>query len=218
MTPLAQFSDIPTTKNTVATFEVQSTVPEKTIIRVDVDGNGVADKMVHPNNIRLSLTELLALFKESVRTLDINNNFKQNLLKRIANLEKKIETKKEQNSKLFASLKNNVSKQALKGNIAPADAVEIVALVELLEAESNTTSLDAEALAELKKKIISLDIRANLKNDLLRRATQLGNKQTLTKILTRLTESISKKAYKGKLSDADAQRLIGLLGQIENAL
>lgn len=43
-TPIASFTDIPTTTNTVATFTVQSAAPENTTIALDANGDGIIDK------------------------------------------------------------------------------------------------------------------------------------------------------------------------------
>ena len=217
-TPVANYSDIPTTENTSATFAVESASPEETVIKVDVDGDSDVDMAVSPDGTEPSLNELIAGIKEKILSLNIKDKLKQNLLKKIANLEKKIEAKKTKNAKILAKFKERISNQEMKGKIAFADADEIVQLVELLEAQSDSTALDAGVLAQLKAKILSLGIKANIKNDLLKRIAKLENKKMLTNALANLTAGISKKATNGKIADADAQTLINLLGQIENAI
>ena len=217
-TPIASYSDIPTTPNTSASFTVAASAPEETTIAVDVNGDTVTDKTVPPDGTEPSLNDLLVLIKEKILTLNITDRLKQNLIKKIANLEKKIEAKKIQNAKMLANIKQKISNQQVKGKIASADADGIVALVELLEAQSDTVTLDTSVLSQLKEKILSLPIKANLKNDLLKRVGRLENKLGLIEALANLTTNISKKAANGKIADADAQMLIDLLGQIESVI
>src|SRR3989344_8191812 len=217
-TPVASFSDIPTTENTNATFEVVSTAPEETTIEVDVNGDNQIDRTISPDGTEPSLSELLVLIKEKILTLDIKDKLKQDLLKKVVGLEKKIEVKKQKNAKVLAKFKKKVSNQEVKGKITTADANEIVALVELLGAQSDSVALNADVLVQLKTKIISLNIKASLKNNLFKRVDRLENKQALTAALANLTTMISKKATNGKITDTDAQMLINILAQIENAL
>ena len=143
---------------------------------------------------------------------------KQNLLKQISNLEKKIENKKEKNAKVLANLKNKISKQEIKGKINAADANEIINLLDILEAQVADILLDPVVLTDLKAKIQSLNIKNNLKNDLLKRVEKLEKKQTLIKTLSNLSKNITKKSEKGKIDDSDAQALIDLLHQIESVI
>ena len=143
---------------------------------------------------------------------------KQNLLKQISNLEKKIENKKEKNAKVLANLKNKISKQEIKGKINTADAAEIINLLDILEAQVEDILLDPVVLTDLKAKIQSLNIKNNLKNDLLKRVEKLEKKQTLIKTLSNLSKNITKKSEKGKIDDSDAQALIDLLHQIESVI
>ena len=53
---------------------------------------------------------------------------------------------------------------------------------------------------------------------MLKRVEKLENKQKLVKALSNLTINITKKGQKGKISDADAQELLNLLGQIESVI
>ena len=78
--------------------------------------------------------------------------------------------------------------------------------------------LDADLLATLKDKIESLDVKKNLKKDLLKRVEKLENQQALTKALSNLSKKIVKKGEKGNIDDVDAQELINLLEQIESAI
>ncbi len=216
--PVAQFSDIPTTGNTTASFVVASTAPEDTTIAVDVDGDTHVDQTVPPDGTLPSLSDLITLIKQKIGSLSIASKLEQNLLKKIESLEKKIAAKRQQNAKILANLKAKISKQGMKGKIATGDANAITALIEQLEAQAEDVTLDVDILAQLKNKVVSLNIKASLKNDLLKRVTKLENEQALTNSLANLTKTIQKKATNGKIADADAQMLIDLLGQIENAI
>ena len=169
-TPIASFTDIPTTTSTVATFTVQSATPENTEIKLDTNGDGITDEIIPTDgNAELSLDELITLIKEKITALSIKDKIKQNLLKQISNLEKKIENKKQKNAKILANLKDKISKQEMKGKINTADAAEITNLLDLLEAQAEDIALDPLVLSNLKAKIQSLNIKANLKNDLLKK-------------------------------------------------
>jgi len=217
-TPVASYTDIPTTSNTKAAFTVQSSAPENTEIALDANGDGTTDEVVLADGVELSLNQLITLIKEKISTLSIKDKLKQNLLKQIANLEKKIENKKQKNIKILANLDKKISKQEMKGKISTADAAEITNLLDLLEAQSENIALDPTILASLKTKIQSLNVKANLKNDLLKRVEKLEKKGVIIKTLSNLSKNIIKKAGNGKIADADAQALIDLLNQIEGVI
>lgn len=214
--PVVQFSDIPTTETTSAAFSVSSTAPENTSIAIDTNSDGSADIAVSPDG-KQSLSELLTMLKERILPLNIKDKLKQELLKKITSLEKKIELKKQRNAKILAGFKAKISKMEMKGRIASADASELRTLLDLLEAQSDSTALNAEVLVQLKAKIISLNVKTSIKSDLLRRVGKLENKRALTSSLANLTKEITRKAVKGKIPDTDAQMLIDLLGKIESA-
>ncbi len=99
-----------------------------------------------------------------------------------------------------------------------ADASTIISLLDLLEAQSNEIALDPVVLTNLKTKIQSLNIKNNVKNDLLKRVSNLEKKQAIVKTLSNLSKDITKKATRGKMSDIDAQTLITILTQIEGVI
>ncbi len=208
------FSDIPVTTN----LEGNLNLGESTTLSIDTNGDGSVDETILPDGTELSLNELIAQIKAKISTLTIKDQIKQNLLKRISNLENKIENKKQKNAKILTNLKNKISKQEMKGKINTADATEITNLLDLLEAQSDDIALDPVLLTNLKTKIQSLNIKANLKNDLLKRVENLQKKQAIVKTLSNLSKDITKKATKGKIADADAQALIDLLAQIEGVI
>lgn len=164
------------------------------------------------------MNSLIALIKEKIVSLGIKDKLKQNLLKKIENLEKRIEAKKQKNAKILTNFKEKLSKQMMKGKIAVADVNELMTLVELLEAQSDSVALDADVLAQLKAKVVSLDVKVGLKSNLLKRIGKLENKQALTNALAGVTKDILKKAANGKISDGDAQALINLISQIESVI
>ncbi len=214
-TPVASYTDIPTTVNTTANFTVESVDPENTEIQLDINGDGKT-KIVKSDDATLSLNELVTLIKEKISILVIKDKVKQNLLKQISNLEKKIENKKQKNLKIINNLENKISRKEIKGKIDSANATEIANLLNILEVQAENIVLDSVILNDLKIKIQSLNIKQNLKNDLLKRIERLENQQGLVRILSNLSKNILKKAEKGKIADTDAQGIINLLNQIES--
>ena len=59
-TPVASYTDIPTTSNTKAAFTVQSSAPENTEIALDANGDGTTDEVVLADGVELSLNQLIA--------------------------------------------------------------------------------------------------------------------------------------------------------------
>lgn len=214
--PVVSYTDIPTTSSTSAAFTVQSTAPENTAIAVDNNSDGTTDTIVPADgNQEVSLNELIVLIKGKISTLNIKDKLRQSLLKQIANLEKKIENKKQRNLKVIANLSKKISKQELRGKISAVDAAGIMSLLDLLEAQAENVALDPMILADLKTKIQSLNIKANLKSDLLKRVENLDKKQQLIKTLSGLSKKVANKALNGKINDIDAQALLDILAQIE---
>lgn len=176
-------------------------------------------EVIFSEDNEFSLNQLLALIKLEIEGLEVTEKIKKAFLKKIAGLEKKIENKKKENAKKLANFDNKVSKEAMKGKIATADAEEILGLLALLEAQAlEDVTLDADVLAQLKTKIEGLDIKAGLKKDLLKRVARLENIRILTKALNGMTKDVSKKGEKGIFTDEDAQTLLDLLEQIESAI
>ncbi|MEK7113193.1 MAG: hypothetical protein AAB873_00005, partial [Patescibacteria group bacterium] len=89
-TPVAQFSDIPTSPTTGAEFTVSGAAPEETVIAIDADGDGDSDLSVSADG-KQSISELIALFKMKVSSLNIKDKLKKEMMKKIVHLEKKIE-------------------------------------------------------------------------------------------------------------------------------
>src|SRR3989344_5934572 len=207
------FSDILVTTN----LEGNLNLGDPSTLSIDQNGDG-NEETIFPDGSELSLNQLLALITEKIQSLNATDKLKQNLLKKIGNLEKKIEKKKDQNSKILTKFKNKITKQELSGKINTTDAKSIIELLDLLEAQAEDIALDPAILTQLKTKIQALSIKQNQKNDMLKRVEKLENKQRLVKTLSNLTVNITKKGQKGKISATDAQELLNLLGQIESVI
>lgn len=221
-TLVASYSDIPTFQGTVATLSVDSSVPENTIIEVDVDGDGEVDEMFLPDSAEegqdYSLSEIIAILKTKIGDLDIKQNIKNNLLKRLDLLEKRIGKKKERNAKILTRLDQQIAKNVLKGKIEVVSANEITALLDALEAQSDSLRLDSEVLTELRSLISNLNAKASIKNSLLRRVDNLEKKQGLIKTLSNLVASVGRKGVNGKIPEIDAEEIINLISKIEGVL
>ena len=207
------FSDIPVTTNLTGNLNLG----DSSTLSIDQNGDG-NEETIFPDGSELFLNQLLALIKEKIQSLNAKDKLKQSLLKKIGNLEKKIEKKKEQNSKILTKFKNKITKQEMKGKINTTDANNIIELLDLLEAQAEDIALDPAILSQLKIKIQTLGIKQNQKNDMLKRVEKLENKQRLVKTLSNLIVNITKKGQKGKISATDAQELLNLLGQIESVI
>lgn len=217
-TILITYSDIPTTNSTSVEFTVDSSTVEETELELDENGDGDVDHIIAPDGEELSLSEILELLRDKIHTLDTKEKIKTNLLKQIERLEKKIEKKKEKNAKLLGHLKKKVDIQTIRGKINVTDSAEILALVEALETELETISLDALLIGTLRQKIEDLNSSFTLKLNLLKRIDQLEKKNALINNLSRTTNTVMKKAEKGKIKESDAQEIIRLLQQIESQL
>lgn len=126
-TPVAKYSDISTTPETVATFEVDSSTPEDTQIEIDQNGDGVTDAVVTADGAELSLEELIVLLKVTISNLSIKKAFKNSLLKKIAVLEHLYKVKNTKLQKLGVSINIKVvmlevALHRKKGNITAEDA------------------------------------------------------------------------------------------------
>jgi len=215
--PVASYTDMPTTSDTVANFTVQSSAPEDTEIELDVNGDGDIET-IQADNVELSLNELLELIKEKISALVIKEKPKQDLLKRIASLEKRIEHKKQKNLKILAELGNKITQEEIRGRINTADAVQIMDLLNLLELQAVEQVIDPIVITELRSSIKALNIGQNLKDDLMKRVERLEQKQVLIKTLQNLSMDIMNRTDKGRITNTDAQEIINLLKQIESMI
>ncbi len=217
-TPINSYTDIPTTPNTTAKFTIQAVAPEDMTIALDTNSDGTPDEVVRSDGSIPSLTELITCIKGKLSTLVVKDKLKQNLIKQISALEKKIENKKEKNAKILANLEVKISKQEMKGKINTADASSITSLLDTLEAQAESIILDPLVLLDLKAKIQSLTIKNNIKNDMLKRVDTLTKKQVIVQTLHNLSNNITKKAGNGKITEGDAQALLDLLTQVESVI
>jgi len=203
------FSDVPVTTDLKGSLD-----PTNTILSIDSNGDGTVDQVTGPDK---TLAELMSTLRGRIQSLNATDKVKQNLLKKIDNIVKKIDTKRAQNTKILANIKNKINKQGLKGNINSADVNSIIEILTFLETDEDI-NLDPQVLNMLKTKIQILNIKQNQKNDLLKRVEKLENKQKVVKALNSISASLIKKGDKGKLSDSDAQALLDILTQIETVI
>jgi len=222
---LATFSGIPNTALTTAILAFpDGTLANASDLELDYDGNGTIDLTLTPEEGEIitlpepSLTDLLAILKETISTFGLSKKLKKDLLKKVVKLEKKIEKKNKKNQKILDKLEKNINKKTIKGKIDTADAGEILALLEALEAQASIISLDSELLTELKDKILALDLKQEQKQSLLKRIERLQNTARLTKSLERFSAIIMKKGEKEKIDDASVQELLTLLEAIEQVI
>jgi triacylglycerol esterase/lipase EstA (alpha/beta hydrolase family) len=207
------FSDIPVTPSLRGDLQTG----ESNILNLDPDGNGTIDQIIAPDT-NMPLSDLLVTLKNKVQSLTIKEKLKQNLLKQITILEKKIEKKKSQNEKILADLQKKVSKYKDKGKVDSLSAGEILDLLSLLGAQSEEVSLDPEILSVLKVKIQSLNIKQNQKIEMLKNIEKLENKQVLVKKLNSIYKNIVRKTLNGKINENDAQTIIDILVQVEDVI
>lgn len=208
------FKDIPVTTSLLGTLDV-----ENSLLTLDNNGDGEVDEVVIPGGEDISLEDLFALLKTKIESLNTKDKLKQNLLKKIGNIEKKIEKKKARNAKILERFKNKISVQELKGKITASDAQSIIEILDYLDTKvEEGVTFESDILGALRAKIQGLTIKQNQKNGLLKRVDGLENKQKVTKALSNATLMIFKKKDNGKLEDSEAQVLLDLLNQIESVI
>ena len=216
------FSGILSSPSALVTMEFpDGTIQNAGDLKIDYDNNGTVDIVLSPNigeEVTLdepSLSVLLAILKQKIQGLDIKANIKNNLVKKIENLEKKIEKKKEKNIKILTKLEQNIIKKQIKNKIDSISAEEILTILENIEAQVEELALDEELLTILKEKINLLPIKNNQKTSLLKRVENLENRKALTKILSNVTANIIKKGEQGIINDTDIEIILELLNNIE---
>ena len=121
------FSDVPVTTSLEGNLDI-----ENSVLFLDNNGDGETDQIVSPDSENLSLSELLTLLKEKVRSLGIKESIKKQILKKIEKLEKKIEKGKKK-IKIPSQLEKRVSKLVEKGKISDSEAQEILDLLNQIE-------------------------------------------------------------------------------------
>lgn len=216
--PVSSYTDMHTTANTVATFSVESLEPENTTIKIDSNGDGQIDKTIISDQTKLSLNELILFIKKKISILVIKDKLKQNLLRKVVNLEKKIESKNHNNLKIISNVKKIILAQEIKEKISMTEANEIIDLLGSLEVKFENFVFDPLLFLELRNKVELLNIKFYLKNELLRFIDKLEKKDILVKTLDNLSKNIINKSTNGQILDEDAQMLIDILVQIEAVL
>lgn len=206
-TPIISYTDVPTTTTTLASFELASATPEKTILKIDANNDGEIDNAFSPDGTEPSLVQLLDLIKQKIQGLSAKDKLKQSLLKKVESIEKKIEDKAKNNKK--------VSSQSEKGKINVLNATELTNLIILLEASAEESTALSKGIADVRLKIYSLTVPINIKIDFLKRVEKLEKKQVLIKSLSSVSKKILNKPIKGKILEPDGQVLLNLLTQIE---
>ncbi len=133
-TPIATYSDILITASTSATFVVNSSSPQDTHIQVDSNNDGQVDMYVAPDNQPLTFNELLVNLKTVIRNLAVKDKLKTNLLKKVANMEKKIAKQKNKKaSKTVMNLEKQITRKANKDKISDTEAQDILNLLSQIE-------------------------------------------------------------------------------------
>jgi len=216
--PVATYTDIPTTKSSSAVIVVESDFPETAVVRIDEDGDGVVDLTISPDAENKTFQKLLAELKTLVQNLTSTDKMKNNLLKRIDKLEKKIEKQKVKKSKTLKNLEKQITKKENKGKIDKSSATELIFLINELQTQANIFPLNHEFIAELKSNIESLSVNQGLKNSLLKKAERLLKLSGISQLLQNFIAVVKRKEAKSKLQNEAAQEIFDLLAQLENVL
>lgn len=136
-TPIVSFTDIPTNTSTEATFIVQTTSPQNTEINLDLNGSG-QNTIIKADGAELSLSELITLIKQKIATLSTTDKLKKDLLRQIANLEKKISVNKPNIQqallKDLSNLSKSIIKKSGKGKIPDADVQTLIDILSKIAA------------------------------------------------------------------------------------
>lgn len=211
--PLATFTDVPTTPQTVMTL-----VPEdasENVLAVDRDGDGEPDAYVAPDMPDATLSELVGALRERITALDIKPKLRENLLKRVANIEKKMQKTAQKNARVLANFEAKLAKLQAKARFAETSFAGITDILDALEAQSSTIPLDPALLADIRTNIVELRLQPKLTANLLVRIDRLAKVQALTRSVANMNAMIDRRAEK---IGEDAGTLRDLLGEIENII
>jgi hypothetical protein len=219
------FAGIMSFADTTATMSFSDgTIQNAGDLEIDYNADSIPDLKLTPEAgdeiiaPEPSLSALLAALKDYAHNLDIKEKLKNNLLRKIENLERKIARKKENNQKALDRLEKQISRKQINGKIDAMKAEEILFLLEELESQSDSTAYDLSILNELKEKIGNLAFKQNAKLNLLKRVERLEKKNGLLKTLGNFTASLIKKNEKGKIDDEDVEVMLELLERIEEVI
>lgn len=216
VTPVATYTDIPTTPQSFVRFVVDTTAPQNSNLLIDQDSDGITDTYVAPDGGTLSLDQLLVNLTTAVNSLVIKTSLKTQLLTKVATIQKKIAKQRSKQGTVLASLQAQIAKQAGK-KIDVATATQISTLLDSLIAQSATIPLDPTLIDELQAEINTLPV-SSLKTSLLNKVTQLQNLAAVSKSLAGFTQTIVKKGAKGAIPDADVQNILSILDSINSTL
>ncbi len=217
-TDLASYSDIPTTANTYATFTLNGNSPEETIIEVDINGDGEIDSRIVPDISNFSLNELVTFLRPRIEMSDIDMSWKTKLVRAIVNLETRIKEKKEKNAEIVTMLERRISNGEVKNMIETFDADEVLEYLSMFEMRAENTVFLNRELTDLKTKILSLNIRVNVKSSLLKRVEKLEMRQELVEILWDFAKETFDREGNGSVSSNDVRVMINLLDRLKSAL
>jgi len=133
ISPIVSFTDITTNTNTAADFAVDSIAPKESIIELDQNGDGIVDSRIFSDDI--SLEELISILKQKISALNVKEKLKNNLLKKVNNIERKIAKRQQKDPEMLKKFKavsklaNNIAKKGEKGKIQEADTQELLDLL-----------------------------------------------------------------------------------------
>ncbi|HEY4494187.1 MAG TPA: hypothetical protein VJB95_02025 [Candidatus Paceibacterota bacterium] len=134
MTTLAEYSDISTTIDTRTAFSVSATQPEETILQIDYNTDGKIDDSLYADDYQFTLAQLLEILKNKVSSLDAKDQVKKQLLKKVENLEKKINSNKTKKlDKKLSKLIKDIIKKGKKGKLDSQSTEKLINLIEQIE-------------------------------------------------------------------------------------
>jgi hypothetical protein len=136
-TPLSTYSDMPTTNDTHANFEINGSDPATTDINIDINGDGTIDKTIRPDGTELSLSELIVQLKDTITSLNLKEPFKKRLQQSVALLEHFSQTQNKKVRKVGMEIQVGLIKWE----------------IEFLERRDLLVGSDAHSLQELLTKI-----------------------------------------------------------------
>lgn len=220
VTPVASFTDIPTSPSSIATIEVEN-LEEPVVVALDNNGDGVVDQEVLSDDAQampvISLDELLSNLKINIGTLNVSEKLKRKLLKRVENLEKKLDKKRRHNQLRIDHLESRLDSLVKRGKLVEGDMAEVKTL--LTELENNDILLvDTEMVGSLLGAIDAMPVKASLKKTLQKRVKVLLKKQGLIRTLDSFIKVINQRGRKGKLIGDDVEEIINLIQQIKNVI
>lgn len=168
--------------------------------------------------VEQSLVDLVAYLKEVIRTLDISNKQKLQLLDKVAHMEEKITQREKRQEQSLLHLKGQIEKKVDNGKINADSITDITELLDQLIAKSPTIPIDKTLLNELKNQINILEIKPKLKNSFLKKINKLENLAVMNRSLSQMISLLERKENKGILSEADLETLLSILDKIQGVL